>query len=167
VFASTSLAAPDLLHGIGQCVAVLHETPAQRAETCIATTGHVVSRRVTHYTGMADDSTGAMIRTLLANERTFLAWLRTGLTMVALGAGASQLLDPHRLHGVPLNAVLAIMLAGFGGLFVLVGLYRYRRTEAAIRQDQLGRRGTSLYFVVAATLIVLVVALIVIVQSGS
>ena len=31
-------------------------------------------------------------RTHLANERTFLAWFRTGVTLVALGIAAAELL---------------------------------------------------------------------------
>src|SRR5690606_984075 len=47
------------------------------------------------------------IRTHLANERTYLAWGRTGLTMIALGLGAAQLLDRHVLPAVALDTLPA------------------------------------------------------------
>ncbi len=49
-------------------------------------------------------------RTHLANERTFLAWLRTGLTLMALGLGAEQFLEEGLIPGVPVTAILAALL---------------------------------------------------------
>ncbi len=37
--------------------------------------------------------------THLANERTYLAWFRTGLTTIALGLAAAQLLTRNVLPG--------------------------------------------------------------------
>jgi len=34
-------------------------------------------------------------RTHLANERTFLAWLRTGIALISLGLAAAQFLERH------------------------------------------------------------------------
>jgi uncharacterized membrane protein YidH (DUF202 family) len=62
------------------------------------------------------------IRTHLANERTYLAWGRTGLTMIALGLGAAQLLDAHVLLGVELDKLLAGVLVVFGLALVLIGI---------------------------------------------
>ena len=38
-------------------------------------------------------------RTHLANERTYLAWFRTGITLVALGLAAAQFLVPDTTSG--------------------------------------------------------------------
>ena len=54
-------------------------------------------------------------RTHLANERTFLAWLRTGLSLIALGLVGAQYLERNRLPGVP-------VITGFGALLVLSGV---------------------------------------------
>jgi putative membrane protein len=69
-----------------------------------------------------------------ANERTFLAWNRTALALVAAGLGATTLLPRfdvpggRRLIGVPL-VVLGAMLA--------VGSYRrWEANERAMRLDQ-------------------------------
>ncbi len=60
-------------------------------------------------------------RTHLANERTFLAWLRTGLSLVALGLGAAQFLDHDLLPGVPLTGVFAVFLVGSGMVLTVLG----------------------------------------------
>ena len=76
------------------------------------------------------------IRTHLANERTYLAWARTGFTAIALGLGAAQLLDSHVLLGVELDKALATCLILFGSIIVLVGRWRYRMTAIGIRDDE-------------------------------
>lgn len=66
----------------------------------------------------------------LANERTFLAWVRTALGLLAAAAGLVAVdvpWPPLLVHA--LGALLA--LAG-GGAAVLASL-RWRRVEAAIR----------------------------------
>lgn len=67
-------------------------------------------------------------RFVLANERTFLAWSRTALALVAAGLGVTQLLHEvaapwaRRLLGVPL------ILAGGA-----IGFLSHRRREAVDR----------------------------------
>jgi putative membrane protein len=64
-------------------------------------------------------------RTHLANERTFLAWLRTGVTLIALGIAAAQFLSHDTVPGVPLARVLATILIVTGVALVAVGAVRY------------------------------------------
>jgi uncharacterized membrane protein YidH (DUF202 family) len=40
-------------------------------------------------------------RTHLANERTFLAWLRTGIALISLGLAAAQFLEPSHTWSAP------------------------------------------------------------------
>jgi putative membrane protein len=65
-------------------------------------------------------------RTHLANERTFLAWFRTGITLVALGLAAAQFLGTDGEAGVPLVRGLATIVIATGAFVVVVGLVRYR-----------------------------------------
>lgn len=73
-------------------------------------------------------------RFTLANERTFLAWLRTSLSLLAAGVAVVQLVPsfpiPHA-RGVTggLLAVLAVVAAASGVL-------RWRSVEDAIRHDR-------------------------------
>jgi|SRR5688572_13219038 putative membrane protein len=70
----------------------------------------------------ADPDTRA--RTHMANERTFLAWFRTGITLLALGIAAAQFLgvnaaDPRLVQGL---AAISIVT---GGIIVGIGGARY------------------------------------------
>jgi putative membrane protein len=66
----------------------------------------------------------------LANERTFLAWMRTSLGLVA-GAVALELLPVEQEVG-PLVA----LLLGLGSATVLVGWVRWAMSERAMRRRE-------------------------------
>ncbi|MER7456281.1 DUF202 domain-containing protein [Micromonospora sp. NPDC126480] len=67
----------------------------------------------------------------LANERTFLAWLRTSLALVAGGLAAAQFLPP--LSWAHLREVIAVALLLLGGTVAVRALDRWARTERAMR----------------------------------
>ena len=79
-------------------------------------------------------------RFTLANERTFLAWIRTALGMLA-GAAALDAIDT----GWPEDAVrlLAGLLAVTALLSVAIAWYRWRRVQRAIESGLEARVGTS------------------------
>ena len=70
----------------------------------------------------------------LANERTFLAWLRTGLALVAGGLAAAQFLPPLRL--AHLREALAIALLLLGAAVSIRAVDHWARTERAMRLDE-------------------------------
>jgi putative membrane protein len=73
-------------------------------------------------------------RFTLANERTLLAWLRTGLALVAGGvAVATYAPDLGSRWGSAL-AALALVLLGLGT--GVAGYDRWRANDAAIRADR-------------------------------
>jgi len=85
----------------------------------------------------------------LANERTFLAWIRTALGLLAAAAGLLAIDLPW-----PAAAVrgLAILLAATAGLSAFLAWDRWRSVEAAIqasRQAPRPRAHVSLALVVA------------------
>jgi putative membrane protein len=72
-------------------------------------------------------------RFTLANERTFLAWSRTALALVAAGLAIVQLLPPF--HGVPLGRhVLGIPLIVLGAVVAVAAYVEMTRNQAAMRR---------------------------------
>ncbi|WP_019854087.1 YidH family protein [Actinopolyspora mortivallis] len=68
----------------------------------------------------------------LANERTFLAWLRTAMALMAAGVGI-EMLNTGGLLRTPLVTVLAVLLL-LGGIVVsAVAFTRWAVTEHALR----------------------------------
>lgn len=81
-------------------------------------------------TGRADPDSRA--RTHLANERTFLAWLRTGMAMLALGFAASEFLPAPGPRELDLAAVMSVVLVAGGLSMTAFGGWRYLQSKDAI-----------------------------------
>jgi putative membrane protein len=75
-------------------------------------------------------------RTLLASERTYLAWARSGLTALAVGLAAGKLVPelsggaswPYELLGVGYSLL--------GVAFIFYGQRRQTAVEAAVRRGE-------------------------------
>ena len=92
-------------------------------------------------------------RTHLANERTFLAWFRTGVTLVALGLAAAALLTQDSGRALPLNRELAAVAILIGAFLVVVGAYRYLTGRDRIDAAAFRPAGTSVLVAAAAILV--------------
>lgn len=68
------------------------------------------------------------IRFTLANERTFLAWVRTAIGLVAAGVAVFHLLDESAS-----TTALALVLLGSGAFAAVAGLTHFRQADRAIR----------------------------------
>ncbi|XTZ38512.1 YidH family protein [Salmonella enterica] len=92
----------------------------------------------------------------LANERTFLAWIRTALGFLAAGVGLDQLAPDF---ATPLiREALALLLCLFSGGLALYGYLRWLRNEKAMRLKQdLPYTRTLLLISVCLSAVVLVV----------
>jgi putative membrane protein len=93
------------------------------------------------------------VRFSLANERTFLAYERTAVGLVAAALAVFHLLDPswpQRLLGV-LLVVTALVAAGGGWL-------RYRQADRAIREGSDLPAGTTVHLLAVAVVVVIVAA---------
>ena len=88
------------------------------------------------YAGPVTVDHDSRARTHLANERTFLAWFRTGITLVALGLAAAQFLGSDTPDGPPLVHVLATLVIVTGGFVVAVGMTRYRESRRRIDAEE-------------------------------
>ena len=78
------------------------------------------------------------VRFLLANERTLLAWVRTGLTLQAVGFALAHF-SGSSLSG-RMSGILAILC---GGLIAIIGYNRFKAADKAIRNHQLPKTGTG------------------------
>ncbi len=83
-----------------------------------------------------DEARDATRRTRLANERTYLAWWRSGLTAFAVSFGAGRLV-PALSKGTawPYEAI-GVGFALVGVAFVGNGYLRQKRVEAALRRGE-------------------------------
>jgi putative membrane protein len=68
-------------------------------------------------------------RTLLANERTFLAWNRTALALVAGGLAAARFLNV----ATAISVCSALALIACGAFVSIASWHYWRRIDAAIR----------------------------------
>lgn len=69
-------------------------------------------------------------RVSLAAERTYLAYVRTSLALIAAGVAVVALLPEEHLA---LQRLLAVVLIAFGGVVALAGFRHLRMVDAAIR----------------------------------
>ncbi|KAI1628891.1 hypothetical protein EDD37DRAFT_25031 [Exophiala viscosa] len=87
-------------------------------------------------------NTGSVARDLLASERTFLAWARTGLGFIALGVALEKVeafaaLSPTLLHlSDSRTKIAAGVLVGSGSLCVGHGTVRYFSTLRLIQRGK-------------------------------
>lgn len=71
-------------------------------------------------------------RFTLANERTFLAWLRTALALLAAAVAVVQLVPEFAIPGA--RQVVGGLLAGLAMIAAGAGLYRWEQVDHAIRR---------------------------------
>lgn len=73
------------------------------------------------------------VRFSLANERTFLAWVRTSLALLAAGVGLVAVGPPLP---APLRVTITVALLGLGTVGPIAGWVGWARAERAIREDR-------------------------------
>jgi putative membrane protein len=93
--------------------------------------------------GRFDEAGDATRQTRLANERTYLAWWRTGLTAFAVSIGSGKLVPalasgvtwPYTAIGIGF-AVLGVVCSGYS-------FWRHREVEEAVSRGEFARWGFS------------------------
>ena len=83
-------------------------------------------------------------RTHLANERTFLAWLRTGLSLMAVGLAVAGFLPENLVPGVPYVRSFSVLLVLSGTVMVACGANRYVRTYKQIETGEYDPAGSAI-----------------------
>ncbi len=101
-------------------------------------------------------------RFTLANERTFLAWIRTSLALIAGGVALVQLVPRFGVHGV--RHLLARLLVAGGAALAVAAVRRWRHVQeimrrgAALPPSRLPAVLVAAMVLVAALLLVLLIA---------
>jgi putative membrane protein len=86
--------------------------------------------------GRFDEAGDATRRTRLANERTYLAWWRTGLTAFAVSLGAGKLVPALTDETRWPYVVAGVGFALLGVAFVAYGFRRQRLVERAVARGE-------------------------------
>jgi putative membrane protein len=85
---------------------------------------------------VADDDTrtdrGSRARDHLANERTYLAWVRTSANVMIVGLAIAKFVE-----GGAIRAVIAgLVLVALGAAGMVQGMVRYRKTNREIEEGR-------------------------------
>src|ERR1700745_1575709 len=108
---------------------------------------------------------------LLANERTFLAWLRTSIAVMSLGFVIARFglwlrelalqINPHVVwRHTGLSLPLGEIMIGFGGLLTLIAAWRYHVVNRAIERGEI-KSDPRLVFLVTVVVVVSAIGLII------
>ena len=74
------------------------------------------------------------VRFTFANERTFLAWNRTALALIATGVAATQLLPKFDVNFG--RRILGLPLIALGAVLAITSFQYWQRNERAMRQGK-------------------------------
>lgn len=73
-------------------------------------------------------------RFTLANERTYLAYVRTALALVAAGLAVAQFIRQPQIKALSLG--LSVVLTVLGLAVAVLGFARWRAAEGAVHRDE-------------------------------
>ena len=126
----------------------------------------------------ADDAPPAeTLRLHQANERTLLAWLRTGIALMAFGFAIARfglfLRQLATVGGLVLQAPKSLGSAWLGTAFVALGMatsllatFRFGRVRRAIERGDVGAPAALLPYAIGATVSVIGVAMAVLLAQS-
>jgi len=80
----------------------------------------------------AEDEQEPDYRFTLANERTFLAWIRTALALIAGGVAVVQLVPAFGIPGA--RHGLGLLLTTGGGALAVLSIRRWQQVQVAMRK---------------------------------
>jgi putative membrane protein len=102
-----------------------------------------------------DDDT--VVREHLANERTLLSWIRTGVTLISIGlvverAGALVDAAPVRVGSTSASELFGLALALLGVLTLVIGTGQFLRTRRRISSGEFLPSAAAYLVIVAGSL---------------
>lgn len=104
------------------------------------------------------ENEGSRARDHLANERTFLAWVRTGLALIVLGVAVARLLSGE----VTERQVIGVVLVVAGAMIFAYATYRYYRVMRQLDRGVFGADQLGPIVIFGITLVASVGALVVV-----
>lgn len=104
--------------------------------------------------GDASGASGSRARDHLANERTYLAWLRTSLAVVALGAVMARVAESTSLA----VTAAACGTVAFGVVALAYGTARYYRVAADLEAGRFRPAGRGPFVIAVILAVALAVA---------
>jgi putative membrane protein len=114
--------------------------------------------------GQSDSGEEPDYRFTLANERTFLAWQRTALGLLAAAVAVIQFVPDMRVPGA--RHILGLTLTVLSMVTAGVGLWRWRQVDRAMRTGTtLPRHPTPGYLAVGLCVIGLLVFIVAVVRT--
>lgn len=99
----------------------------------------------------------------LANERTFLAWIRSALGLIALGVAVATFVSTQKTQGFSL--LLAAVLVLLGGLLAAGSWWRWLSVERAMRDGQGVPPSTLAPFLAIAIGVIAVLAIVAVLMT--
>jgi putative membrane protein len=113
--------------------------------------------------GRFDEAGDATRRTRLANERTYLAWWRTGLTSLAVSLGTGKLVPALTDESRWPYVIVGVGFALLGVAFIAYGFERQRAVERAIARGEYVRPDERVIAALTAIGVLLGLALLIII----
>jgi putative membrane protein len=103
-------------------------------------------------------------RFTLANERTFLAWIRTALALLAAAVALVQFVPPFGVPGA--RTALGLIVAGDGLLISLLAYRRWSGNERAMRHGHTLPHSPMLLLLAISLVVIAVIVFALVLTSG-
>ena len=117
--------------------------------------------------GSQNEAGDALRRTRLANERTYLAWWRTGLTALAVGLGAGKLVPELSQGATWPFELIGTAFAAAGIALIAYAYFRQKEVEEAVARGGYAAFNPRASLVFAAVGVVLGLGTIVVILLES
>jgi putative membrane protein len=106
----------------------------------------------------------------LANERTFLAWIRTSIAVMSLGFVVAKFgvwlrelaarIDPQvNIRGTGMSMPIGVAMMAFGGVLAVLAAWHYHRVNLAIERGEV-RANRGLIIIVTGAVALLALMMI-------
>jgi putative membrane protein len=106
------------------------------------------------------------MRTIMAADRTLMAWIRTGFSMISFGITIYKVLEGIQQKGLAAHPnaprTAGLLLVGLGAVSIAMGTWEYRQTLKDLAQldaFSLNRPALIMAVIIAVTGLVLFIAL--------